>query len=565
MSQVNSFLQQLSYRHKQQLVSIGLLSLMTALAEVIPVFVIIELMRRALENEPLEQYLWLLLAAFVLKLLLTSAAYGLSHMTAYRLIYELRCKLLKHIQSLPLESLQKIPAAVLKQRIIQDVEQLETSIAHHLVEAIIAVFFPIFLLYGLYQLHPALLLATVIPLSFAAYKMYSLSQLFNSDQLVFSGIVAKLNGSIDAFLRCLPMMRVYQKDSQNFKLFTQQQLAYNEQIGKIIPKTTLNWAIFSSSVAASVFMISVVGYWLLNQGQLTTTDYYLSIFVGMSLLRPILKITRLSSEANIVVQCWQRLTPWLKVLPINSISQALSSSSNNAIQVIDASYWLNGKLLLQRISLDIPRCNTTLIIGPSGAGKTLLLELLAGLRRPSTGSVRHLPSSSLPVLVEQKAHIFNASLRDNLTLGCYQSDSEIHRALKVVQLDYLCQFLANGLDTFLTFSGNDLSGGERQRLAIARGLLSGSPILLLDEAVAFLDEHTKKELLQALISNYADKALVFVSHCLLPTVFVDQVIVLEDGQISYQGEHNSPLINNRYFSRYQQQEKRSPGERSDVK
>ena len=141
---------------------------------------------------------------------------------------------------------------------------------------------------------------------------------------------------------------------------------------------------------------------------------------------------------------------------------------------------------MHQVDLTIPAVPVTLIVGPSGSGKSVLLQLLAGLRKPTAGEIEYVDKEI--VLVEQHAHIFNASLSDNLSLGHEMSESAIRQALETVQLAYLPSRFDGGLNATLAYLGNNLSGGERQRLALARALLSDAKILLLDEVIAFSDQ-----------------------------------------------------------------------------
>ena len=150
-----------------------------------------------------------------------------------------------NLQNVPLEQLRKSGTAELKQGLIQDVEQLETSLAHHSVEGIIALFFPLFLALALWQIHPLLMLASAYPSGFCSLEYASSATLFQEDQLAYSTTIAKLNAAIHAFIRCLPMMRVYQQDSRRFKLFITQQQAYKSLIEKIIIRAAPAWSVLA--------------------------------------------------------------------------------------------------------------------------------------------------------------------------------------------------------------------------------------------------------------------------------------------------------------------------------
>jgi ATP-binding cassette, subfamily C, bacterial CydD len=163
--------------------------------------------------------------------------------------------------------------------------------------------------------------------------------------------------------------------------------------------------------------------------------------------------------------------------------------------------------VLNDLSFKLP-IGLTVVTGPSGVGKSTLLELLAGLRRPSTGTVTA-PRSHL---VSQRPFLAPGSVRDNLTLGNDCTDDELWAILSVVGLDYLVLTLTHGLDTRLGDDGFGLSAGQRARLTLARAALSSAPLLLLDEPTAHLDEESAA-LAHHLILQMAElRTVVAVTH-----------------------------------------------------
>lgn len=166
-----------------------------------------------------------------------------------------------------------------------------------------------------------------------------------------------------------------------------------------------------------------------------------------------------------------------------------------------------GTQVLDDVSFDLP-IGLTVITGPSGVGKSTLLELLAGLRRPSEGTLTA-PRSHL---VSQRPFLTPGTVRDNLTLGNDCDDDEVWQSLRLVGLDDMVIALPDGLETRLGDDGFGLSAGQRARLTLARAALSSAPLLLLDEPTAHLDDESAY-LAHQLIQKLAElRTVVAVTH-----------------------------------------------------
>lgn len=198
------------------------------------------------------------------------------------------------------------------------------------------------------------------------------------------------------------------------------------------------------------------------------------------------------------------------------------------------------------VNLELHRGRSVAVLGGSGAGKSTLLALLAGQVVPTRGEVlcagapaARLTQEQRPlrvVLVEQDAHVFDASLRDNLRLGRPDAtDDELTQVLDTVGLGSWLGALPAGLGTHVAHRGATLSGGQRRRLAVARGLLSHAPVLLLDEPTEGLAPVEADELLDAILAAARDRSVVVVTHRLSVLDRVDEALVLERGRVVAQG------------------------------
>lgn len=220
--------------------------------------------------------------------------------------------------------------------------------------------------------------------------------------------------------------------------------------------------------------------------------------------------------------------------------------------------------ILKKVSFSAQRGSMTAIVGPTGAGKSSVLNLLPRFYDVDSGSIeidgvdiRDFSLKSLRnriALVSQQAMVFDASLRENLTYGLSVEagldEGEIEAALDAASLSEFIDSLPEGLETLVGKDGVQLSGGERQRLSIARAILRDPEILLLDEATSALDAETEAQIAQALDVLVEGKTVLVVAHRLSTIQRADKVIVLEDGKIIESGSPEELRESGGIFQKY---------------
>jgi ATP-binding cassette subfamily B protein len=215
---------------------------------------------------------------------------------------------------------------------------------------------------------------------------------------------------------------------------------------------------------------------------------------------------------------------------------------------------------LGNFSLTVSPGETVAVVGPSGAGKSTLFQLAQRFYDPQSGSVRidgvALPSADPSeirqrmALVPQETVLFAASARDNLRYGKWEAtDEEIWEAARVANAEKFLRALPEGLDSFMGEAGTRLSGGQRQRISIARALLRNTPILLLDEATSALDAESEKLVQDALDHLMKDRTTIVVAHRLATVRSADRIIVMDEGRIVEQGDHDSLIAKNGLYAR----------------
>ncbi len=215
--------------------------------------------------------------------------------------------------------------------------------------------------------------------------------------------------------------------------------------------------------------------------------------------------------------------------------------------------------VLHDVSFTVEPGSLVALVGPSGAGKTTITSLVARLYDPSSGSVRingldlrEAQTESLHDavgVVTQDAHLFHDTIRANLAYAAPSAtQEEMVAALTAAQVWSLVDSLPSGLDTVVGDRGHRLSGGEKQRLAIARLLLKGPGLIVLDEATAHLDSESEQALQRALDHALRDRSALVIAHRLSTVRHADQILVVDDGTVVERGTHHELVASGGLYS-----------------
>jgi len=238
----------------------------------------------------------------------------------------------------------------------------------------------------------------------------------------------------------------------------------------------------------------------------------------------------------------------------------------DSIEFRDVSFcYENGVKVLKNINLKVKRGRTVAIVGPSGAGKTTLVDLLPRFYDPTEGAVlidgidiRDMKAWDLRAklgIVTQEAILFNDTVFNNIAFGLEGvTEEEVVAAAKVANAhDFIAQ-MDKGYHTSIGEDGGKLSGGQRQRISIARAILHNPPILILDEATSALDAESEKLVQDALFKLMENRTSLIIAHRLSTIQYADEIIVIDDGKIIERGNHLGLIAHNGVYKKlYQMQ------------
>ncbi|MEG2029951.1 MAG: ABC transporter ATP-binding protein [Janthinobacterium sp.] len=528
-----------------------LLTVAGAAFELLPYWILYRAIDLAMPGAELYRLAGWMAGALLGKYLCYSGAYYLSHRAAYQVLSSVRQQLVRRLSWAPLLWLQQHGSGELKQTVLQDVEQLESFIAHHSVEILAALVTPVFVALALFWTDWRLALAALATVPLAALASALPLRKLGGHFARHARSAATLNATLVEYLRNMPVMKAFNQDVGSFQHMRRHLADYYALIRAITHRTVPGWSLFTVLLSANAFLILPLGAWLHGQGQISLSGLLLAMMLGAGMLKPLFKLTSFSSDYQLVQASLARIGPLLALAPPAPRPELpLQSPLQVDFKAVCFSY--AGRTVLHDVALHLPAGSMTVLTGPSGAGKSTLARLLGGLIACDSGSISingvaldALPDaqrSRLIAVAAQDPFLFQGSVLDNLRLARPDaSEAMVRQAAEVAQASAFIEALPHGYHSQLGERALRLSGGERQRLAVARALLADTPIVLLDEATAFADNLSEHRFYRALRRAYPHKTLLVIAHRMVAIAYAEQVVLMANGRVCDAGTHAALL------------------------
>ncbi len=276
-----------------------------------------------------------------------------------------------------------------------------------------------------------------------------------------------------------------------------------------------------------------------RSGDVTVGELSSFVYLFTLLVFPLRLIGYALSELPHSLAGWKRVRAVLdEPIEADPRTGIAVAAAGTGVRLDDVSFAFEGETrpALEGVSLDIPAGRIVAVVGPTGGGKSTLVELVGGLVAPTSGRIA--VGAGGQAVVFQEAFLFSGSLRDNLELGAPRTDEELWEALRLARADTFVQETPHGIDTVVGERGVSLSGGQRQRIALARALVRRPALLLLDDTTSALDPATEAAVLGNLRGALAGTTVLMVASRPSTIALADDVVFLAGGRVVDHGRHD---------------------------
>lgn len=299
-----------------------------------------------------------------------------------------------------------------------------------------------------------------------------------------------------------------------------------------------------------VLTVVVLGGYFVTTSAMTIGSFVAFMSYITILVFPILVLGFISTIIAQATTSYERLYEILSAAPELDVG-TVATTLTGALAVSGVSLAYGERTILHDISFQIAAGSRTAIIGPTGSGKTQLLQVITGLTMPNTGTVQYdgvniadYDRTSFYAqlgIVFQDSVLFNTTVRENIAFSTSVTDADLEQAIQASELGDFIATLPQGLDTVVSERGSSLSGGQKQRIMLARALAQHPVLLFLDDFTARVDSVTEQKILQNITTQYPHLTLVSITQKIAPIESYDQIILLVDGEVLAFGTHTTLL------------------------
>ena len=486
------------------------------------------------------------------KVLFSSLSTTISHTATYYTLRDPRENITAKLARVPMGTILDTPSGQYKTTIVDRVEGMESTFAHLLPEMTANVLVPLVIVVYLFVMDWRMALLSLVTLVVGLAVM---SAGMKNYPVKWEGAVKagkQMANAIVEYIGGIEVVKAFSQSAGSYKKYSD---AVNYNANYYVDWMRENQKTMSAynAILPSVLICVLpcgFAFWLSGSLELST---FLSIVIfSLGLIGPIIAAFTFTDDLAVLGTNVEEISQLLNAEELNHKETPIKLE-DTGISLRSVSFSYDGTTeVLHDVNLAIHPGTMTALVGPSGSGKSTVAKLIAGYWDVTSGSItlgghelKDMPLSEIAdqiSYVSQDNYLFNRSIRENIRMGRPSAtDAEVEQAAKQSGCDAFIRKLDNGYDTVVGSAGSHLSGGERQRIAIARAMLKNAPVVILDEATAYIDPENEALVQKAISTLTVGKTLIVIAHRLSTIVGADNIVVVKDGTIHAQGTHEKLL------------------------
>ena len=485
--------------------------------------------------------------------------------------FDIRNDLFRHLEKQDSGFYQRYRTGDIMARMTNDLNAVRMLLGPALMYSANTVFFTVFALYFLLHLSPWLTLVALAPMPLASilvqYLGHRIHDRFERIQASFSEISSQAQENYSG----ARLIRAFAREDSQIGLFEKLNRQYISRSLRLVQLMGMLWPTLEFILGISMVITLLAGGHLVIAHRISVGDFVEFNTYMILLIWPIIAVGWVINLFQRGTASVQRIDELLKAEP--AIDDAAADPAippdailQGAIEFRHLNFRYGETEVLRDISLNIPAGSSLAIVGPTGSGKSTLVNLLSRLFEAPHGAllidgrpVRDYPLAVLRRnigMVPQETFLFSDTIRENLSFGAPQASAEeMLEAAEAAHIRLEFEEFPQGFETMVGERGVTLSGGQKQRAAIARALLRRPAILILDDALASVDTYTEERILGGLGAYTSASTTILISHRVSTVRNADQIAVLDHGRIVELGRHDQLLaLDGYYASLYQKQQ-----------
>jgi ATP-binding cassette, subfamily B, multidrug efflux pump len=474
-------------------------------------------------------------------------------------LQSVRRDLFGHTQSLPLRFFDTHSTGELMSRLTNDIEAINTAVSQNVVALLASVLSLVGILVAMFVLNFWLALASVVVVPIMFWFTNFVARYTRKGFRELQRDLGQLNGLMEEAISGQRVIHMFRRSESVADLFRE----HNEQVYRSAI-TANSYALLlmpMTNQLGNLFVIAIAGLggWLALQGLVTVGTIVTFISYGRSFINPVRQLANMYNSIQAALAGAERVFEILDTTPEADVANAVplgEVAGHVRFDNVRFSY-VAGTPVIRNMSLEAQPGQTVALVGPTGAGKTTLVNLLMRFYETGAGEIRidgtgidQLQAAELRQqlgMVLQDTFLFSASVMDNIRYGRPEAtDDEVIEAARLADADHFIQLLPDGYQTILSERAGNISQGQRQLLAIARAILANPAILILDEATSSVDTRTEARIQKALLRLMEGHTSFVIAHRLSTIRDADNVVVIRHGEIVEQGTHHE-LLDRRGF------------------